>query len=150
MKTECDYLFGWTEKQSHTQKSHQKWWTPEIWWESRRRKRKNGELLVCFRQIWIGQLHLFGPREQLACSPAMIFTCFKRQKSIADLGLYAPQGSTSLLPKLSMTSKVSARTSYAWVGSWVHFRSSEDITLLEFTSPVDREYMRRHRKFHWI
>ena len=63
-------------------------------------------------------------------------------------GPYAPQGSTSLLPKLSVTSKVSVRTSYAWVGSRVHFRSSEDVTLLEFTSPVDREYMRRRRKFH--
>ena len=57
---------------------------------------------------------------------------------LAYLGPYAPQGSTSLLPKLSVTSKVSARTSYAWVGSRVHFRSSEDVTLLEFTSPVDR------------
>ena len=64
------------------------------------------------------------------------------------LGPYAPQGSTSLLPKLSVTSKVSARTSYAWVGSRVHFRSSEDVTLLEFTSLVDREYMHRRRKFH--
>ena len=64
------------------------------------------------------------------------------------LGPYAPQGSTSLLPKLSVTSKVSARTSYAWVGSQVHFRSSEDVTLLEFTSLVDREYMRQRRKFH--
>ena len=61
---------------------------------------------------------------------------------------YAPQGSTSLLPKLSVTSKVSARTSYAWVGSRVRFRSSEDETLLEFTSPVDREYMHRRRQFH--
>ena len=64
------------------------------------------------------------------------------------LGPYVPQGSTSLLPKLSVTSKVSTRTSYAWVGSRVHFRSSEDVTLFEFTSPVDREYMRRRRKFH--
>ena len=68
--------------------------------------------------------------------------------SSTDQGPYAPQGSTSLLPKLSVTSKVSARTSYAWVGSRVHFRSSEDVTLLEFTSPVDREYMRRCQKFH--
>ena len=29
-KTECDYLSGWIKKQSHTQKSHPKWWTPEI------------------------------------------------------------------------------------------------------------------------
>ena len=29
MKTECDYLNGWIKK-SHTQKSHPKWWTPEI------------------------------------------------------------------------------------------------------------------------
>ena len=65
-----------------------------------------------------------------------------------DLGLYAPQGSTSLLPKLSVTSEVSAPTSCAWVGSRVHFRSSEDVILLEFTSPVDREYMRRCRKCH--
>ena len=63
-------------------------------------------------------------------------------------GLYAPQGSTTLLPNLSVTSKVSARTSCAWVGSRVRFRSSEDVTLLEFTSPVDREYMRRCQKFH--
>ena len=55
-------------------------------------------------------------------------------------GPYAPQGSTPLLPKLSVTSKVSAPTSHAWVGSLVHFRSSEDVTLLEFTSPIDREY----------
>ena len=68
----------------------------------------------------------------------------------SHLGPYAPHGSPSLLPKLSVTSKVSARTSYAWVGSRVHFRSSEDVTLLEFTSPVDRECMRRRRKFHWI
>ena len=52
---------------------------------------------------------------------------------------YAPQGSTPLLPKLSVTSKVSAPTSHAWVGSLVHFRSSEDVTLLEFTSPIDCE-----------
>ena len=65
-----------------------------------------------------------------------------------NLGPYAPQGSTTLLPKLSVTSKVSARTSCAWVGSRVCFRSSEDVTLLEFTSPVDREYMRRCQKFH--
>ena len=57
----------------------------------------------------------------------------------SDQGQYAPQGSTPLLPRLSVTSKVSARTSYAWVGSLVHFRSSEDVTLLEFTSPIDRE-----------
>ena len=68
--------------------------------------------------------------------------------SLLHQGPYAPQGSTSLLPKLSVTSKVNARTSYAWVGSQVHFRSSEDVTLLEFTSPVDREYKRRRRKFH--
>ena len=70
------------------------------------------------------------------------------QQASYDLGPYAPQGSTTLLPKLSVTSKVSARTSCAWVGSRVRFRSSEDITLLEFTSPVDREYMRRCQKFH--
>ena len=64
------------------------------------------------------------------------------------LGPYAQQGSTSLLPKLSVTSKVSAPTSYAWVGSRVNFRNSEDVTLLEFTSLVDCEYMRRPRKFH--
>ena len=56
-----------------------------------------------------------------------------------DLGPYAPQGSTPLLPKLSVTSKVSAPTSHARVGSLVHFRSSEDVTLLELTSPIDRE-----------
>ena len=47
-----------------------------------------------------------------------------------DLSPYAPQGSTTLLPKLSVTSKVSARTSCAWVGSRVRFRSSEDVTLV--------------------
>ena len=30
MKTECDYLYGWLKKWSHMQKSHQRWWTPEI------------------------------------------------------------------------------------------------------------------------
>ena len=54
-------------------------------------------------------------------------------------GPYAPQGSTPLLPKLSVTSKVGTPTSHAWAGSLVHFRSSEDVTLLEFTSPIDRE-----------
>ena len=29
-KTECDYIYGWIKKRPHTQKSHQKWWTPEI------------------------------------------------------------------------------------------------------------------------
>ena len=58
---------------------------------------------------------------------------------ITHQGPYAPQGSTPLLPKLSVTSKVSAPTSHAWVGSLVHFRSSEDVTLLEFTSLIDRE-----------
>ena len=59
----------------------------------------------------------------------------------ANQGRYAPQGSTILLPKLSVTLKVSARTSCAWVGSRVRFRSSEDVslTLLEFTSPIDSE-----------
>ena len=56
-----------------------------------------------------------------------------------NLGPYAPQGSTPLLSKLSVTSKVSAQTSHAWVESLVHFRSSEDVTLLEFTSAIDRE-----------
>ena len=28
---ECDYLNGWIKKWSHTQKSHPKWWAPEIW-----------------------------------------------------------------------------------------------------------------------
>ena len=57
----------------------------------------------------------------------------------SGLGPCAPQGSTPLLPKLSVTSKVSASTSQAWVGSLVHLRSSEDVTLLEFTSPIDGE-----------
>ena len=60
--------------------------------------------------------------------------------NLNDLGPYAPQGSTTLLPKLSVTSKVSAPTSHAWVGSRVRFRSSEDVTLLEFTSPIYREW----------
>ena len=63
-------------------------------------------------------------------------------RTVLGQGPYAPQGSASLLPKLSVTSKVRARTSCAWVGSRVHFRNSEDVILLEFTSPVDREYMR--------
>ena len=29
-KSECDYLYSWIEKRSHTQKSHPKWWTPEM------------------------------------------------------------------------------------------------------------------------
>ena len=58
---------------------------------------------------------------------------------LAGQGPYAPQGSTPLLPKLSVTSKVSAPTSHTWVRSLVHFRSREDVTLLEFTSPIDRE-----------
>ena len=29
-KTECDYLYGWIKKRSHKQKSHPKWWTPEM------------------------------------------------------------------------------------------------------------------------
>ena len=64
---------------------------------------------------------------------------FSLAEAALHMGPYAPQGSTSLLPKLSVTSKVSARTSYAWVGSRVHFWSSEDVTLLEFTSPIDHE-----------
>ena len=71
-------------------------------------------------------------------------------ENVVVQGPYAPQGSTSLLPKLSVTSKVSAPTSYAWVGSGVHFRGSEDVTLLEFTSPVECEYISQRRKFHWI
>ena len=72
----------------------------------------------------------------------------RRSLERRDQGPYARQGSTTLLPKLSVTSKVNAGTSCAWVGSRVRFRSSEDVTLLEFTSPVDREYMRRCQKFH--
>ena len=33
----------------------------------------------------------------------------------------------TVLPKLSVTSKVSAPILHAWVGSRVHFRSSEDV-----------------------
>ena len=29
-KTECDQLYGWIKKWSHTKKSHPKWWTPEV------------------------------------------------------------------------------------------------------------------------
>ena len=83
-----------------------------------------------------------------AIAGAMKTTTMKETEKISDLGPYAPRGSKTLLPKLSVTSKVSARTSCAWVGSRVRFRSSEDVTLLEFTSPVDREYMRRCQKFH--
>ena len=61
------------------------------------------------------------------------------RRSTAVQGPYAPQGSTSLLPKLSVTSKVSARTSCAWVGRRARFWSSEDVILLEFTLPVERE-----------
>ena len=73
---------------------------------------------------------------------AFIFAVFYWVKFLGhwpDLGPYAPQGSTPLLPKLSVTLKVSAPTSHAWVGSLVHFRSSEDVNRLEFTSPIDRE-----------
>ena len=63
----------------------------------------------------------------------------------ADVGSFIESKTTA---KLSVTSKVSARTSCAWVGSRVRFQSSEDVTLLEFTSPVDREYMGRCQKFH--
>ena len=95
-------------------------------------------------------------RSRMACIVVRAAGCARqglpithcRSLARAGQGPYAPQGSTSLLPKLSRTSKVSAPTSYAWVGSRVHFRSSEDVTLLEFTSPADREYMRRRRKFH--
>ena len=30
MKTENGYLCGWIKKQSQKQKSHQKWWSPEV------------------------------------------------------------------------------------------------------------------------
>ena len=81
--------------------------------------------------------------------PQNVFlSCKHCNGKFVNLGPYAPQGSTTLLPKLSVTSKVSARTSCALVGSRVRFRSSEDVTLLEFTLPVDREYMHRCQKFH--
>ena len=91
------------------------------------------------------------PTDLIAVSPISVSPISARGSCRAakpGLGPYAPQSSTTLLPKLSVTSKVSARTSCAWVGSRVRFRSSEDVTLLEFTSPVDREYMRRCQKFH--
>ena len=86
--------------------------------------------------------------KSVGCCPTLTACTGIPPRWPGDKGPYAPQGSTSLLPKLSVTSKVSARTLCAWVGSRVHFRSSEDVTLLEFTSPVDREYMRRRRKCH--
>ena len=36
-KDEYDYLYGWIRKRSHTQKSHEKWWTQRNSWEGRRR-----------------------------------------------------------------------------------------------------------------
>ena len=88
-------------------------------------------------------------RHQSRCLPFPHYaTNWLQRVRSSDQGPYAPQGSTSLLPKLSVTSKVSAPSSYGWVGSRVRFRSSEDETLLEFTSPVAREYMRRCRKCH--
>ena len=74
-----------------------------------------------------------------SCSKHLLEQLPVKFKHIALQGPYAPQGSTPLLPKLSVTSKVSAPTSHTWVGSRVHFRSTEDVTLLEFTSPVDRD-----------
>ena len=79
----------------------------------------------------------------VCCSAGPFYSC----QGAPRQGPYAPQGSASLLPKLSVTSKVSAPTLCAWVGSRVRFRSSEDVTLSECTSPVDREYMRRCQKF---
>ena len=87
-----------------------------------------------------GRVDCVAPRPSLLAA--------KVNEKAPHLGPYASQCSTSSLPKLSVTSKVSVRTSYASVGSRVHFRSSDDVTLLEFSSPVDREYMRRCRKFH--
>ena len=40
-------------------------------------------------------------------------SCDEDAAVVGDQGPYAPQGRTSLLPKLSLTSKVSAPTSYA-------------------------------------
>ena len=81
----------------------------------------------------IGKLYVWGIPISRVMKPT------PSEVSRTELGPYASQGSTPLLSKLSVTWKVSARTSHAWVGSLVHFRSSEDVTLLEFTSPIDRE-----------
>ena len=88
----------------------------------------------------------------LVCCTYPSSSTVNKEKNLKDqrasLRVDTRETQQSLLPKLSVTSKVSARTSCAWVRSRVHFRSSEDVALLEFTSPVDREYMRRRRKFH--
>ena len=60
-----------------------------------------------------------------------------------DQGPYAPQGSTSLLPKV-VSDFESKRSNFGFT-----FEVAKT-QLLEFTSPVDREYMRRRRKFRWI
>ena len=85
-----------------------------------------------------GMLHGQQPVPHMTL-PRLTTIQFNHLHLLPHLGPYAPQGSTPLLSKLSVTSKVSAPTSHVWVGSLVHFRSSEDVTLLEFTSPIDRE-----------
>ena len=91
--------------------------------------------ILCF--CWFIFCHI---RLGYVLSPSLVIhTGYVLSPFLVLQGPYAPQGSTPLLPKLSVTSKVSAPTSHAWVGSLVHFRSSEDVTLLEFTSPIDRE-----------
>ena len=43
MKTGCDYLYGWIEKQSHTQKISAKMVNQRYSWECRRRSMPNRE-----------------------------------------------------------------------------------------------------------
>ena len=138
-------LYGWLHQAVYS--LYSKIWLATIW--------RNFTRLctVCIPRsgwpFWQEWLHFVFPFMVVyALWTAVYFWCC--DMIVQVLGPYAPQGSTTLLPNLSVTSKVSAPTSYAWIGSWVRFRSSEDVTLLEFTSPVDREYMRHCQKFHWI
>ena len=44
-KTECGYLYGWTKKRSHMQRSHQRWWTLEIQLGTQKKKISGTDLL---------------------------------------------------------------------------------------------------------
>ena len=48
MKMECDYLYAWIKKKkrSHTQKSHQIWWTPEIQQGTQKKKKKKKKMMT--------------------------------------------------------------------------------------------------------
>ena len=44
MKTEYDYLSGWIQKQSHMQKCHPEWWTPETKLGMQKKKNKKMDI----------------------------------------------------------------------------------------------------------